>query len=124
VQWLYGQTMGVFVWGRDGRESAVAAGVASGKITLLPPPDVDSGPMEDTNEDELNRLRAARTGATRPTWRTRADGFDAFWDRLVAAAGAARTANSQGRDNPPERAAQPGSTFAECAQCPEPIGSV
>ena len=47
VQWLYGQTMGVFVWGRDGRESAVAAGVASGKITLLPPPDVDSGPMED-----------------------------------------------------------------------------
>lgn len=110
VQWLYGQTTGVFVWGRDGRESAVAAGVAGGKITLLPP-DVDAGPIDDPEEDELHRLRAARTGAQRSARLSRGDGYDAFWDRLVAAAEAARAATSQGREALPRRGADPGSTL-------------
>jgi hypothetical protein len=103
VRWLYAQTTGVFVWGRDGRESAVAAGVAGGSITLLPP-DIDTEPMGDPDEDELHRLRAARTSSQRSARLSRGDGFDAFWDRLVAAAEAARAANSQGRDDPAGRA--------------------
>jgi hypothetical protein len=110
VQWLYGQTAGVFVWGRDGRESAVAAGVAGGKITLLPP-DIDTGPIDDTDEDELHRLRANRNSSPRSARLSRGDGFDAFWERLIAAAEAARAANSVGRDALPARPAHPGSPF-------------
>jgi len=110
VQWLYSQTTGVFVWGRDGRESAVAAGVAGGKITLLPP-DIDTGSMDDSDEDELHRLRANRTSSQRSARLSRGDGFDAFWDRLVAAAEAARAANSAGRGPLAGRAAQPDSPF-------------
>jgi hypothetical protein len=110
VQWLYGQTTGVFVWGRDGRESAVAAGVASGKITLLPP-DIDTGTQDESDDDELHRLRANRTSSQRSARLSRGDGFDAFWDKLVAAAEAARAANSLGRDAFAGRAANPGSPF-------------
>jgi hypothetical protein len=109
VQWLYGQTTGVFVWGRDGRESAVAAGVAGGKITLLPQ-DIDSVPAGDVDEDELRRLRATRTGAQRSA-RLSGDGFDAFWDRLVAAAESARAAVSQGRKDSARPAPGPASPF-------------
>ena len=110
VEWLYGQTAGVFVWGRDGRESAVAAGVAGGKITLLPP-DIDMGSFDDADEDELHRLRATRTNSQRSARLSRGDGFDAFWERLVAAAEAARAANSVGREAASGRAAQRGSPF-------------